>query len=148
MIWPLCKGRVRRCSSIPSRWRTGLVAFGILAAACLSWPFAVMNARGQSQVRLFSLTPDRGPVGTKVLLRGTGFTETANTVHFGPGSTGGLSSSQGGTRITYVIPESAGPCDQNPRCMLATLEVTPGLYPIYVSNVRGSSNALAFEVTQ
>jgi hypothetical protein len=107
-------------------------------------------AQGQSEVKLSSLLPARGPIRTVVLLRGAGFTETSNMIHFGPGGKKDLMSSNGGTQIYYTIPGGVGPCDLiGPACMgAATRMVTPGQYPIYVTNGRGRSDTLMFEVTK
>jgi hypothetical protein len=109
------------------------------------------SAQGQPEVGLSSLLPSRGPVGTVVLLKGSGFTETCNTVHFGLGGKKDLISSNGGTEISYTIPSEVGPCDLiGPACSLAVapIMVTRGQYPIYVTNARGRSETLIFEVSR
>ena len=104
-------------------------------------------ASGRPDVRLSSLTPSRGPVGTAVALHGSGFTER-NTVHFGPGGKPNLASTENGTRIVHTIPRGVGPCDLlGPNCKAPMQLVRPGLYPVSVTNARGRSNSLPFEVT-
>jgi hypothetical protein len=119
--------------------------FSIFATCCT---ILTGQALGQSKLQLSSLSPNHGPVGSVILLRGEGFTETANTVHFGPGGQTNVSSAKGGTEISYTIPSSVGPCDLIVGCMAPSRPLMPGPYPIYVSNARGRSNELIFEVTR
>lgn len=117
----------------------------VIAAAMTT--LALGPASGQPEVRLSSLAPSRGPVGTKIVLRGSGFAES-NTVHFGPGGTANLASSENGTQIVYVIPRGVGPCDLlGPTCKAPVRSVEPGSYPVFITNARGRSNSLVFEVT-
>ncbi len=125
--------------------RKGYYIFFVIATCCA---LLSRHALGQSKLELSSLSPNRGPVGSVILLRGKGFAETANIVHFGPGGQANLSSAKGGTEISYTIPAAVGPCDLIVGCMGPSRRVVPGPYPIYVSNVRGDSNNLTFEVTE
>lgn len=98
-----------------------------------------------------SITPTSGPTGTVVTMYGSGFTQD-NTVHFGSGGAMHVASSNGGTMLTYTIPQGVGPCDyvgdtSLVRCMVAIQQVQPGMYNISVSNSNGQSGTLPFSVT-
>lgn len=123
------------------------VRLPLLGAAICSVLLAAA-APGAPVVRLTALEPNRGSVGTGVVLHGSGFTETSNTVHFGPGGKSGLDATNNGTRITYTIPASVSPCDLiGPRCRAPLFMVSPGSYAISVSNAHGRSLILMFRVT-
>lgn len=105
-----------------------------------------------SSVRISSMTPKSGPVGTTVTLYGSGFTAD-NTVMFGNGAIVHVPSSDSGTRITFNVPEYLNPpCYYaNPPCMLSfapSQQVTSGNYSVYVQNSIGTSNTLTFKVTK
>src|SRR3989338_2165129 len=103
------------------------------------------------QLVLSNLAPATGRVGTLVTLTGTGFAYTGNTVHFGVGGTANLTSSNNGTTLYFTIPAYVSPCDvlgQGYVCAQYLQQVTPGTYPIYVSNARGQTGTLYFAVTQ
>ena len=120
-----------------------------LAGIAVACNIFACGAQGQTEVKLSSLSPSSGPIEMVVLLQGSGFTETSNTIHFGWGGQKDLKSSNGGTQIFYTIPSGISPCDFiGPACKAPTRMVTPGQYPIYVTNARGRSNTLTFEVTK
>jgi hypothetical protein len=120
-----------------------------LAGIVVACTIFACGAQGQSELKLSSLSPSSGPIGMVVLLQGSGFTDTSNTIHFGLGGQKDLKSSNGGTQISYTIPGGVGRCDLiGPSCMAPTRQVTPGQYPIYVTNARGRSETLMFEVTK
>lgn len=120
-----------------------------LASIAVACNIFACGAEGQSEVKLSSLSPSSGPIGTVVLLQGFGFTETSNTIHFGWGGQKDLKSSNDGTQIFYTVPGGTGPCDLiGPACKAPTRIVMPGQYPIYVTNARGRSNTLTFKVTK
>ncbi|MBI5457864.1 IPT/TIG domain-containing protein [Candidatus Kaiserbacteria bacterium] len=100
-------------------------------------------------VTLSYLSPTVGRVGTQVMLQGSGFSAFDNTVHFGIGGTQHVPS-YNGTTIYYTIPYSVSPCDvvtYGTFCAQATQMVTPGSYPVYVTNSGGTSQTLNFTVT-
>ncbi len=125
--------------------------------------FTVTNANGQSttstvtvsvtsgttsNVTLSYVSPSSGRVGTQVILQGTGFTQYDNTVRFGTGGSRNIASFNNGTTIYYTIPAWISPCDPNAQiCTQQAISVTPGTYPIYVTNTNGTSNQLSFTVT-
>jgi IPT/TIG domain len=124
--------------------RKACFIFTLVAISCA---FPNRHALAQSKIELSSLSPGKGPIGSVVTLRGRGFTAASNIVHFGSGGQRNVRSAKGGTEISYTIPSHLGPC-QLYGCMAALLPVRPGRYPIYVSNARGRSNSLAFDVTK
>ncbi len=118
--------------------------------------FPLPTAELQSTVRITGLNPQSGPVGTRVIIYGSGFTST-NNVYFNSNQNGnGVSgaytepSSQGGTVIYFTIPEKDNPtCPNNTACPIrAPSAVIPGEYRIGIFNSEhGLSNQLPFTVT-
>ncbi len=103
----------------------------------------------QNQPELNSISPSSGHVGRQVTLYGSGFTRYDNTVHFGNGGKSNVSSSNGDS-IRFTIPSSVGPCDITTggyACAAYEQLVTPGSYPIYVSNSKGQTGTIYFNVT-
>lgn len=103
-----------------------------------------------NQLALTNLAPAMGRIGTLVALTGTGFTLSGNTVHFGTGGTANLTSANNGTMLYFTIPAYISPCDiaQAYACAQYIQQVTPGTYPMYVSNAAGQTATLYFTVTQ
>lgn len=104
-----------------------------------------------NQLVLSNLAPATGRVGTLVALTGTGFTYSGNTVHFGIGGMTNLTSGNNGTTLYFTIPAYISPCDvlgQGQVCAQYLQQVTPGAYPVYVSNAAGQTGTLYFTVTQ
>lgn len=101
------------------------------------------------QVSLYSITPSSSRTGYQVTLQGSGFTQYNNVVHFGNGGTRGLASYNSNT-IYFTIPYYVSPCDVIETfvaCTAASQQVTPGNYPVYVTNANGTSQTLYFTVT-
>ncbi len=125
--------------------------------------FTITNAAGQSNAAsatvnvsgsasgtatLSYVTPQSGRVGTQVLLVGGGFSPLENTVHFGIGGTQHLVSNNG-TTMYYTIPSYVSTCDLSSYgCGAPAQLVTPGSYPIYVTNQNGVTSVVNFTVTQ
>ena len=104
-----------------------------------------------SPLVLSNLAPGAGRVGTLVALTGTGFTYSGNTVHFGVGGTANLTSGNNGTTLYFTVPAYISPCDvlgQGQVCAQYIQQVTPGTYPVYVSNALGQTGTINFTVTQ
>jgi hypothetical protein len=77
-----------------------------------------------------SLSQNSGSTGTQVMVNGSGFTPTGNSVNLGNGTIiSNLTS--GGISLTFTMPGSLG----------------SGLYNITVTNANGTSNSAAFTVT-
>src|SRR3989344_5061786 len=79
-------------------------------------------------LRLDSLSVTSGSAGTSLTLYGSGFEATYNTVRFGSNAAYGAGS-QSGTTLTITVPN-----------------MPPGVYPVIVTNGRGTSNSLSFTV--
>lgn len=82
-------------------------------------------------------------------LMGSGFTSTDNVVHFGIGGSRNVSSTNSGTQIEYLVPTYISACDliqPGYFCGAPTQTVTPGVYPVYVTNSSGATNVLYFTV--
>jgi hypothetical protein len=115
---------------------------------------ASVNVSGSvynQQLSLSSISPNTGRVGTQVILYGSGFAAYgSNTVHFGNGGTMNLSSANG-TTLYYTIPSVVSGCDITSGfgtvCPMYAQQITPGTYPVFVSNGYGQSNTLYFTVT-
>lgn len=107
----------------------------------------VVSGQTAGAVFLSYLSPSAGRVGTQIVISGTGFNAYDNTVHFGVGGTQHVSSVNG-TTIYYTIPSYVSPCDTQVSgyCALYAQQVTPGTYPIYITNANGTSNVLNFQV--
>ncbi len=112
-------------------------------------------------VSIFSIDPALGSVGTQVTLSGRWF-DSDNTVYFGGNPIVHVAASPGvaiacttdpscvpGIRqtLTFFIPDSIAPyCAPGMYCALYLRKVTPGVYPIYVTNSNGTSNTINFTV--
>ncbi|MBA3789081.1 IPT/TIG domain-containing protein [Patescibacteria group bacterium] len=81
-----------------------------------------------SYLSLSSLSATSGSAGMSVTLYGTGFDSWNNVVHFGSTAINSISSN--GTSLTFIVPS-----------------LSTGNYPISVSNSRGTTNALQFNLT-
>ena len=79
-------------------------------------------------LRLDSLSVTSGNSGTSLTLYGSGFDATYNTVRFGSNAAYGAGSTSG-TSLTITVPN-----------------MQPGVYPVTVTNGRGTSNSLSFTV--
>jgi hypothetical protein len=89
-----------------------------------------------------------GSTGTTIALNGSGFTSSDNVVHFGIGGSRNVSSGNG-TQISYAVPSYISACDllqPGYFCGAPVQTVTPGTYPIYVTNGNGATNVLYFTV--
>ncbi|MBI2611067.1 IPT/TIG domain-containing protein [Candidatus Kaiserbacteria bacterium] len=109
----------------------------------------VTSAPSGGPLMLNTLSPMQGAVGTTVTLNGSGFTSTDNVVHFGIGGSRNVPSTNSGTQIAYLIPTYISACDliqPGYFCGAPTQTVTPGVYPVYVTNSVGATNVLYFTV--
>lgn len=96
--------------------------------------------------RISSLTPNQGPIGASITLRGSGFSTTGagNTVQFGTHQITGIMSTDG-TTLVFQIPSAMNvvcvraPCNPVP--------VSPGDYPVSVVSDDRTSNGVTLTVT-
>ena len=107
-------------------------------------------------LRIETLSPQSGAVGTEVEVQGSGFAKTANTVLFAPkdGMAGYIADlkSSDGENLKFMVPEGLNLCPPNAAelgipCPEAYPPVTAGDYIVTVQNSAGESNAAAFTVT-
>jgi Putative peptidoglycan binding domain len=117
---------------------------------------ATVNVSGstyynQGQLYLSSISPSSARIGTQVILYGSGFTTYGNTVHFGNGGMMNLVALSSGTMLYFTIPYAVSACDitgsYGVACPTYAQQVTPGTYPVFVSNSYGQSNILYLTVT-
>ena len=95
-----------------------------------------------------SISPASGTVGTLVTLQGANFSVFGNTVLFGGGPIDNVASSQGGTVLTFAVPDSVGAdCKPDQACPMYARLITPGTYTITVRTSVGTSNQAPFIVT-
>jgi hypothetical protein len=93
--------------------------------------------------------PRTGPVGTRVTITGTGFSDSANTINFGVSAYPNVPSTNG-TTIVFAVPMQTNPPCRNvtPPCEIATALITPGDYALSVTTIQGTSAAVTFTVTK
>ena len=121
-------------------------------------PSDTTNNDSENAVAIVSLSPASGPVGTRIIIRGTGLSSTANTVTFTalaiigetpnePTVIPNLPSSEG--TVMFDVPQTWRPaCASSPQpCPFARIPTAPGMYRVTVTTAAGTSNALTFAVT-
>jgi len=114
------------------------------ASASVTVPFSSTS----NAPTLASIWPGTGSIGTQIVLQGTNFSATDNTVRFGIGGTQHVPSSNG-TTIYYTVPSYVSPCDVVPAggvCLQNVQQVMPGSIQISVSNSNGATSPLYFTV--
>ena len=119
---------------------TGGVIVSLGLAACAP----VVQAPAASALRLDTISPQSGPVGTLVRLSGSGFLED-NTVLFGAGA-GLPAHSDNGATLDFLVPGVVNPACFDQGCRVLSQGVRAGRYDVSVRNANGVSNALSFTV--
>jgi peptidoglycan hydrolase-like protein with peptidoglycan-binding domain len=163
-LTPACYFSKPPCLIASQQTTSGIYAVSVTnAQGSSNSVFLTINDEHQvSNVRIYSITPTTGPVGTTISITGFGFSNS-NIVHLGSGAIGNvpISSSiaiacttnpscHGGINQTLVItvPSSIGPyCPPGSMCAMYMQLLTPGPYTIYVANDSGTSNAVSYTVT-
>jgi len=116
-----------------------------------SFTTTVVVSGTQGNLALSYLSPQSGRAQTVIAIVGTGFSTSDNIVRFGVGGTQHVSS-VGGTTIYFQVPQYVSPCDvlaAGSVCAQYLQQVSPGTYPISVSNTSGqTSGILTFTVVQ
>ena len=105
----------------------------------------------QNPISIYSISPSSARVGTQVTIYGSGFSTYGNVVHFGNGGAMNIPSSNGSS-LYYTIPSTVSGCNitsgYGTACPLYAQSITPGSYPIYVTNSYGQiSNTTYFTVS-
>ncbi len=110
----------------------------------------VPSSASPANAMLSSLSPSSGRTGTQIALIGSGFTAFDNTVHFGVGGARNVPS-QNGAIIYFTVPAALSPCDvlsPGNVCAQFLQQVTPGSYPVFVTNANGTTATFYFQVIQ
>jgi len=94
-------------------------------------------------VRIDSITPTSGSPGTRVLIRGSGFTSEGNNLNFD--SVDNLVSDLGSSNNAIIFEIPASLCRQNAPCL--TPDLSTGRHLVSISNSNGRSNDFEFQVT-
>lgn len=97
-----------------------------------------------------SISTSSGRVGTQVTIYGRDFNNTysANTINFGLGIIPNAYSADG-TSMTFTIPTytNSACLYTTPACVIPQYQIISGTYPIFVTNINGTSNVVYFTVT-
>jgi hypothetical protein len=124
----------------------GVTAFSFALSLSLS---GSAQANTIAKPTITSLSPVSGPVSSRVLINGYGFSPTGNTVYFGDSVVISNLPSDGYS-INFSVPSYTAPACRlsNPPCMIATALINPGVYYIGVRNAEGVlADAANFTVT-
>jgi hypothetical protein len=114
--------------------------------------FQITNGTTTSTPAISYLSPSSGPVGTRVVIYGSGFTATGNKVKFGNlGNENNprysFNSSDGRTLVFSVPSSNYMSCwDSYPACYAPAYSTQPGVYAVSVINGNGTSNSVNFTV--
>ena len=136
------------------------VAAGLLGAfACGGDSEGLSQPTSQAAVRIESISPSSGTIGTEVIIHGSGFDPADNDIaftnediNFGGNNTAyvnGLASSDGST-LLFDLPDLLSACafsqmKAGEACPLIGLPLPAGDLAVAVVNRNGSSNTLGFE---
>ena len=132
----------------------------LLLTGCTSSP--PVSPSENASLAVTSLSPSSGPVGTRVTVRGSGFTATGNTLVFAavtlddprempnePSVIPDMSSD--GSSVSFEVQSVWRPaCSYAARtpCPFARIATTPGTYRVSIMNSAGTSNGILFVVTR
>lgn len=106
---------------------------------------AALNKPSDSSLSISSLSPSYGPVEATVTIKGSGFTKNSFVNFDTQRVTPAFINS---TTLTFVVPSYVSPyCPPGAVCALYVKEVTPGNYPVTISNGTITSNTVTFIVT-
>jgi hypothetical protein len=97
-----------------------------------------------------SIAPSSGDAGTRIIMTGTGFTQTSQVIlDDGRGAVSNVQVNGDGTVLTFIMPDSVGAyCAPKHACPLYALLLKPGTYDLAVRNTDGTtSNAVTFTLT-
>ena len=108
------------------------------------------EAPSNGALHVSSIAPASGDADTRVIMTGTGFTQTSQVViDGGRGAVSNVQVNQDGTVLTFIMPESVGAyCAPQHACPLYALLLKPGTYDLAVRNTDGTtSNSVKFTLT-
>ena len=115
---------------------------GAAMAACRRPPARHADAVTLTQVTPPTVTLRAGEV-TEIVLRGSGFDETDNTVTLGPVTVTSVKSTDGGTQIRMLVPDRVTSGGGAPPMLWVA-----GDYPVTVTNHRGTSASVMLTVKE
>jgi hypothetical protein len=120
----------------------------LVLAACSSGPEGAGTEASAAGPTVTALSPDSGPVGTRLVLNGSGFASKGNTVRVGDGYIRDLESPDG-TTLAFEVPEGLDRCapGSTSPCQGSFARVKPGRYEVAVWTSGGSSEPRIFTVT-
>lgn len=97
-----------------------------------------------------SISTSSGRVGTQIIIYGRGFSNANfyNTINFGLSIIPNAYSNND-TNLTFTVPAytNSACLNSNPTCTIPQYQIIPGNYPIFVTNINGTSNVVNFAVT-
>jgi len=102
-----------------------------------------ISGSASASVSLSSISPSSASIGQTVVIKGSGFSASGNTINavYGfQGQIGGVASINGGTEIDLTIPShvQTGP---------VSVQIEPGTYVVSVTNASGAtSNKVTFSI--
>jgi hypothetical protein len=108
-----------------------------------------------SQPAIDSIEPDSGPVGTVVMVRGSGFDASNNTVCFQDADMDAFwltkitVASSDGKILQFTVPSYINPACyyETPPCAAPSMQTQNGPYLVYIEAMSGTSNSTYFNVT-
>ncbi len=104
---------------------------------------------GKANPVIDSVTPDSGPVGTTITIKGKHFTTTGNMIHFTEaGDIFELYSYDGETLVFNMPGATLLRCTQRAACKPNPRTIIPAVYQLAVWNARGHSDTFEFKVTK
>ncbi len=119
-----------------------MVLVTLASAACIgSSPFEPGPRPAVAQIQ-----PSTASVGDAIVITGTGFTSTNNTLKIGAGYVYKLPSADS-TSIRLTLPSYLGVCPPDQEvCVALALPMAPGDYTVSVINANGTSHGVSFRV--
>jgi hypothetical protein len=114
-----------------------LVSFALAVCQPASAPLAA------APLVIASISPEDGPVGTKVTLAGSGFMQE-NTIVFGGAALSARSPN--GVILKFTVPSILNPPCFAEGCRILSRRAVPGPYPVFVRNANGKSNSVVFTI--
>jgi hypothetical protein len=131
-----------------------LMFFVVICLLFIQPVYSQIIVNGSGFPEIYSLTPSSGPVGTTVIITGSGFSTSSNLIYFKPeGDTifrnQTAASSRDTATLTFTIQAYINPYCRytTPPCAAPSISTTPGTYEVYVFNGEDETNKVPFIVT-
>ena len=165
---PLTKSAVMQWQATQGIAQTGVVGprtrAGIALHSC-NTPITNATSTATTSIKIISMMPNTGKIGTTITLIGIGFTAD-NTIHFGASIIPHINATTSkaldcplsndpscapGVRksISFTVPTMSTPAClyATPRCMIAQAIIAPRVYKVGVQNENGTSRMFEYTVT-